>query len=172
MEEALQRLVDEAAIKDVQLRYCRGIDRRDLDLLRSCYHPDASDDHGEFVGGVEEFLAYVENGTRDFLSTSHQICNQLVEVHGDVAWAEAYVLAYHRLPAGEDGVEKDWICNARFVDRFERRDGEWRIADRKVVVDTDRVITVEECWTERVALVARRDRTDPSYVLQEKLREG
>ena len=44
---ALQMLIDEAAIKKVHLRYCRGIDRMDWDLIRSCYHPDAIDDHGE-----------------------------------------------------------------------------------------------------------------------------
>lgn len=163
MDEALQRLLDVAAIKDVQHRYCRGIDRRDFDLLRSCYHPDATDNHGEFVGSVEEFIAYVEKGTLDFLSTNHFLCNQQVELNGDTAWAEAYALAFHRIPAGEDGKEKEWICNSRFVDRFERRDGEWRIADRRVVVDSDRVLTVEESWSDRIALIARRDKTDPSY---------
>ena len=45
MDVALQRLLDEDAIKKVHLRYCRAIDRRDFDLLRTCYHPDAEDDH-------------------------------------------------------------------------------------------------------------------------------
>jgi hypothetical protein len=32
------------------MRYSRGIDRLDRDMLLSAYHPDAIDDHGMFVG--------------------------------------------------------------------------------------------------------------------------
>ncbi len=163
MDEALQRLLDETAVKDLQLRYCRGIDRCDWDLIRDCYHPDATDDHGEFEGGVDGFIEYARAGLAEFLTTTHMIGNQLVEVKGDVAWAEAYVLAVHRIPAGEDGVEKDWICNSRYVDRIERRDGEWRIARRVAVIDCDRVEPVRESWADRIDLFGKRDRTDPSY---------
>ena len=58
MQAALRRLLDEEAIKKVHLRYCRGIDRRDWELLRSCYHPDALDDHGDYVGGVDGFIKF------------------------------------------------------------------------------------------------------------------
>ena len=162
-EDALQRLLDEEAIKKVHLRYCRGIDRRDFDLLRSCYHPDAIDDHGDYVGGVDGFIEFCEQGTLNFLSTTHLTCNQLVEVDGDVAWAEFYGRAYHRVPAGEDGLERDLAVNTRWIDRFERRNGEWRIARRKVVVDTDRVDPVTERWVPLEQYRGRRDRSDPSY---------
>ena len=99
MEVELRRLLDEEAIKKVHLRYCRGIDRMDWDLVRSCYHPDALDDHGEFVGDIEAFIEYGKANLPTFLSTSHCICNQLVEVNGDTAFAEHYGIAYHRLPA-------------------------------------------------------------------------
>ena len=46
-ENALQRLIDEDAIRKVHLRYCRAIDRRDFELLRACSHPDGIDDHGD-----------------------------------------------------------------------------------------------------------------------------
>jgi hypothetical protein len=56
MDQELQRLIDIAAITDVHLRYRRGIDRMDWDLVRSCYHPGATDDHGPFRGSVEQFI--------------------------------------------------------------------------------------------------------------------
>ena len=37
----LARLADRLEIRDVVYRYCRGIDRREYDLVRSCYHHDA-----------------------------------------------------------------------------------------------------------------------------------
>ena len=87
----------------------------------------------------------------------------LVEVDGNSATTEFYGRAYHRVPAGEDGVEKDFAVNTRWVDRFEKRDGEWRIAKRLVVVDTDRVDPVNERWVPDEQYRGRRDRSDPVY---------
>ena len=164
MHEALQRLVDEADIKKVHLRYCRGVDRLDWDLVRSCYHSDAIDDHGEYAGGVEGFIEYCRQGTRNFSSTTHFTGNQLVEVDGDTAWAEHYARAYHRVPPGPDGQCKDFAILCRYVDRMERRDGEWRIARRVVVIDGDRVDPVDETWVPQSAINSRRDGEDPSYL--------
>jgi len=164
MEEALQRLVDEAAIRKVHMRYCRGIDRADFELIRSCYHPDAIDDHGEFVGGVDGFIDYCRAGLPNFLSTTHFTGNQIIEVDGDVAWGETYARAYHRVPPESEGAPmKDLVVNTRYVDRFERRNGEWKIAHRTVVVDTDRVDIVNEHWVPDSQLRSARDKSDPSY---------
>ena len=163
MEKSLQRLLDVEAIKEVHIRYCRGVDRRDWDLLRSCYHPDATDDHGDYVGGIEGFIEYCKVGTLTFESTSHVTGNQLVEVDGDTAWAEHYAVAFHRLPASASGPAKDVVVNARYVDRFERRNGEWRIAYRVIVVDSERELPAGERWSPPVLYRGRRDKTDPSY---------
>ena len=52
----LETLLAKQEIGDVIYRYARGIDRLDFDLVRSCYHPDAVDDHGAFKGNVDEFI--------------------------------------------------------------------------------------------------------------------
>ncbi|MEY3566868.1 MAG: hypothetical protein RLZ19_882, partial [Actinomycetota bacterium] len=46
----IDEVVAREHIRDVVYRYARGVDRRDFDLVRSCYHPDATDDHGPFTG--------------------------------------------------------------------------------------------------------------------------
>lgn len=164
MDAEMRQFLDEAAIRKVHQRYCRGVDRMDFDLIRSCYHPDAIDDHGEmFSGGVDDFIRFAQENLPNFVSTSHCICNQLVEVDGDTAFAEHYGIAFHRLPPGEDGVEKDWVSTIRYIDRFERRNGEWRIAYRRNVVDFDRVEPVREFLVPRADMTGARDRTDPSY---------
>ena len=66
-------------------------------LVRSCYHPDAVDDHGDFRGGIDEFLAYIQQGLPRFERTMHFIGNVLVEPDGDRARAESYIVAYHHL---------------------------------------------------------------------------
>ena len=80
-DSALQALLDERAIRNVVLRYCRGVDRLDEDLVRSCYHPDASDEHGSFSGDVEAYIEWSFGLLRDYDATMHFIGNQLVEVH-------------------------------------------------------------------------------------------
>ncbi|MFM8863148.1 MAG: nuclear transport factor 2 family protein, partial [Acidimicrobiia bacterium] len=49
-------VADRLAIADLMALYCRGIDRLDRDLVRSCFHPDATDTHGSFHGTIDEFL--------------------------------------------------------------------------------------------------------------------
>lgn len=140
LDPALQRLVDHRAIGDVLARYCRGIDRRDFDLVRSCYHPDATDDHGTFKGTVEEFLAWVPGQLERFESTMHFTGTQLIEIDGDRAHAETYTVAYHRL---KEAPARDSIAGLRYVDLLERRNGEWRLVERTVVVEWNRVDEVQ-----------------------------
>lgn len=82
------------------------------------------------------------------------------------AWAERYAIACHRCPASGDAEARDWIVNARFVDRMERRSGAWRIAHRACVIDshrTDPVLPGAGEWADAGYLRGKRDRTDPSY---------
>jgi hypothetical protein len=53
--QALTACADRAAIENVLGLYCRAIDRLDVELLRSVYHPDAIDDHGAMCMNAQEF---------------------------------------------------------------------------------------------------------------------
>jgi SnoaL-like domain len=168
-ESALDELVAKQAITDVLHRYCRGIDRRDWELVRSSYHPDAYDDHaiyrGERDGLIEFFKDFL---TSNCAATRHSLSNILINVDGDTAGAESYVHAWHRMlpePGAEDSPAKNLIMGARYVDRLERRDGEWRLANRLVVSDWIRVEMNdgESFDLGPDALWSRADRDDVSY---------
>jgi hypothetical protein len=164
MDPKLQKLVDEAEIRQVHIRYCRGIDRMDWDLVRSCYHPDAIDRHGAYEGGAEGFIDWAVKLLPNFESTMHFTGNQYVNVNGNVAFAEHYCRAFHRTKAVGDTPATDWVVNIRYVDRFEKRNGEWRIADRMVVFDSERVDPVTSSSAPLSnPQFGRRDRSDPSY---------
>src|SRR5579862_3908887 len=45
-------LADREAIRDCLYRYCRGVDRCDMELLRSAYWPGAMDTHTGFKGTI------------------------------------------------------------------------------------------------------------------------
>jgi ketosteroid isomerase-like protein len=142
---AVHTLLDKQEIHECIMRYCRGIDRCDEELIRSAYHPDAYDDHGGFKGTVDEFVSWIIPALlRAWKGTLHFMGNELVEVQGDVAYSESYFVAYHRLD--RHGKEFDTVFGGRYVDRFERRNGVWRIARRTVVHDWSRVDPLVEAW--------------------------
>ncbi len=131
-------LLSRQQIADVIYRYARGIDRRDFELVRSCYHSDAYDDHGSFKGTVSDFVAAADSFTARWTATQHFMGNMLIEIEGEVARAETYAVAYHRREDA-DGHGKDDVMGIRYVDRFERRSGVWRIAYRVVATEWRRV---------------------------------
>jgi ketosteroid isomerase-like protein len=157
-------LVAREEIRDVLFRYTRGIDRLDLDLVRSCYHVDAHDDHGAFRGDVDGFLDWVGEALSYFDSTMHFIGNQLIDVDGDVAHTESYCVAYHRRGPRDGEVPHDLVTALRYVDRLERRaDGRWRIADRVCVFDWSRRDPVVDQWAMDGAVRGRRGPDDPVW---------
>ena len=160
--ERLQRTLDQQEIADVIHRYCRGIDRCDYDLVRSCYHPDGIDDHGDFRGGVDDFIAYVQRGLPTFERTMHFIGNVLIEPKGDTARAESYAIAHHRIPARGSKPERDYNVGLRYVDDFERRHGEWKIAARVCIFDWWRIDETDRGTWEPApgSAIGRRDADD------------
>lgn len=153
----------ENAIRDVQRRYCRGVDRLDYAMVRACFHPDADLDYGFYKGGVDGFMKVAEEGLASYSATTHFIGNQLVELDGDAAWAEHYVIAYHRCPAEGGTPEHDFICNFRYVDRLEWRGGEWKIARRVLLVDSWRRQPLPDLGPGSTQVPGTRDRSDLSW---------
>jgi hypothetical protein len=131
-ESKLQHLVDRLEIQDVVHRYARALDRHDDDLLRSVFHGDAVDNHGPWVGGREAFVAWANGPCHAHTSAHmHHISTHTCEIDGDVAHAESYCQWVHRLK-DEQTVT---VGGGRYVDRLERRDGEWRIVVRRLILD-------------------------------------
>src|SRR6478672_11541230 len=92
-EERIRLLLVKQELAELVMTVSRAIDRCDDELLLSCYHPDAIDDHGAFKGSPAEFLAYLKAGTMDPTRgpLQHSVTNMLFDVMGDIAWGEAYV---------------------------------------------------------------------------------
>jgi hypothetical protein len=144
LSQIREEMVDREAIRDCLYRYSRGVDRCDEDMLRSVYWEDAWDDHVLFTGAREELIAWVMPLLRAMEASQHTIGNILIRLHGDHADVESYYHGYHRL---NDGMKSfDSLQAGRYVDRFEKRDDEWRIAKRKVVVDWFRDYTDAGDW--------------------------
>ncbi|MCB2077711.1 MAG: nuclear transport factor 2 family protein [Novosphingobium sp.] len=164
MAKSLDDLIAESEIRDLHLHFCRANDRLDEQLMRSCFHPDAVIElHQPY--DVDSFIAFGKVILSQFIVTRHTCPNQLVEVDGDVAWAEHYTTSSHRIAADDNGPERDMIAFGRYIDRVERRDGEWRIARRTYVLDYNRLDPVPDASLGLGSTGGARDRSDPSYAL-------
>lgn len=175
-----QRVADRLEIEDVMMRWCRAVDRLDLDRIREVFHPDAIDRHGPFNGGVEELIAWIRKRHAAIPFSMHSLDNMLIEFAGpDAALVETYVRTVQYYPAsakaslaeltggaaGAEGAGADLFTCSRYVDRFERRQGRWKIAMRTLVQDYKRVVEVpvdvpagKPGW-----FTGRRDAQDPLF---------
>jgi hypothetical protein len=143
--ERLLEVYSREQIRDCVARVSRGEDRRDAALLESCFWPDATDDHGIFVGTFSEYLAWVVPGADAVITTQHTLGQTLIELHGESAVAETHVTAYHRINMGTE--HRDIVLGGRYLDRFERRGKEWRIKHRAMLYDWLRDFGTSADWS-------------------------
>jgi len=132
VSEIVMELADREAIRDCLFRYCRGIDRADPDLLRTVYWPGAMDYHTGFTGTGEEFIEWALPRLAELEQKVHMIGNILIDIAGDTAKVETYLWSVSISPGEQP---RQSMVAGRYLDRFEKRDDEWRIAERWVVHD-------------------------------------
>jgi hypothetical protein len=134
LEARLAELSDRDAIRECLYRYCRGIDRCDEAALRSSYWPDATDQHGPYKGTAAGFIEWALDKRKDGARTVHLLGNISIELHGAAAAVESYFQA-HQIDQDAAGKPRETFLCGRYIDRFERRGAEWRVAARVVTYD-------------------------------------
>ncbi len=160
----LNELLDKQAIHEVLIRYCRGVDRCDAELISSAYHPDAIDKHGSFdASGAEVGQRIVDIMRTTYKRTLHRVTNEYVVVNRDLAQGESYFMA--SMLFDENGGEVSLEVSGRYVDRFERRSGEWRISYRLVTIEWAYDVSLPKRRPDFIMDRAKRSREDPSYAL-------
>lgn len=137
--------VDDVIARDSLRRlvtaYSRATDRRDFALLRSLYHDDAVEQHGDmFAGNPDEYVAFVEKALSAYETTVHYVVNMSFEIDGDEAEGEVHKINYHRTPGPQ---AREIITGSRSLDRYARRNGEWRFTRRSITLDWARTQTVD-----------------------------
>jgi hypothetical protein len=145
VDKELAGLLDRDRIRSGLVRLARGEDRRDAELIRGCYWPDATVDFGIFAGGFDDYLAWVVPGSPAVVVTQHILGQSLIELAGDRAGAETHVVAYHRVDTGAE--HRDLCLSGRYLDRLERRDGDWRIAERTMLYDWQQDLGASVDWS-------------------------
>jgi hypothetical protein len=125
------QLADLEAIREAAMRYTHGLDRLDGEWMRSAYWPDATDNHGDFVGNAWEFVDKMMVSAARFRSTMHCVYTHQIELDpdGETARGEVYNASY---VFGQDSPDVS-VWFGRYLDQYQRRGDEWRILNRVCV---------------------------------------
>lgn len=140
---SLEELQNRLAIQDVLAKHSRGIDRLDLECLKSAYWPDAEVAYGTFNGLAHEFAVGVMEGLKVFDRTAHTVTNTAFDIRGNDARIESYVTAYHYIKGDAD---QEMTFIGRYLDRMEKRGTVWKIAHRRVVHDWNQNVAATAEW--------------------------
>ncbi len=128
-------VADKLAIQEVIAAHCWGLDRLDSTQIKACYWDDATVDYGAFKGAAHEFAEIIIPAlSGQYQLTQHSLSNSLVQLRGDSARVESHVTARHLQLAGEE----ELAYFGRYLDSLEKRDGQWRMTHRQVVMDWSR----------------------------------
>lgn len=165
LEADLTDLKQRQQISDLYVRFTRGFDREDAELIRSVFWPDAQIYYGTETNSRDEFISvHLPRHTR-MGSYAHHITSQTVDIAGDVAHVESNLIALFR--ARDD----QWasIVGFRYIDRLDRRNGEWRVAVREAIPhfyfkgQSEFDSAVKSHWPRSGCWLGTRDARDPSY---------
>jgi ketosteroid isomerase-like protein len=165
-EQRVQTALDKQEIYELLATYARAVDRCDEELMLSVYHPDSIDVRMGKRYTSREFVRFVIPLLSKLGNSAHYFSYPLIEVHGDVAWSECYVMVFHRMH--DESGDYDSIWGERVLDRYERRNGVWKVAYRQSVCDWNRDVPSAETWNRGVfgsgiRSEAVKGRGDPVY---------
>jgi SnoaL-like domain len=164
LQRDVRHLMDRSQILDCIARHSRTQDRHDIEGLTSAYHQDGHDEHGNVVNEAKNYAAWV-NALHDatFKIHSHNLTTHSCEIQGDTAHCDTYVL-FGLLGLDEKAV---WFGSGRYIDRLERREGVWKIALRRTIVEwmftADASPTKTEYYLEQGYPAGTHDKSDLSY---------
>lgn len=132
-----EHVTDLEQIRAKMALYARGVDRGDRDALRMVYWPDAVDHHGSFDGLAYDFIDHIVPSLANYDASTHLLGQSHVEFADNTARAETYFICYY--------VRKEPLAghletlSGRYLDKWQQRSNEWRVIERRVILDWSRI---------------------------------
>lgn len=173
LERKIQHLTDREEILDCIVRNSRGNDRFDPELVASSYHVDGSHEIGRTIIPGLKYSEHANQAHGAMCEQNlHHITMHSVEIDGNVAHAESYVIGLFL----NKGTQTSRILSGRYIDRLEKRDGAWRIMVRRatveVILEGTAAMLNAPAFRGRGYLKGTRDKSDLSYVRPPGLEGG
>ena len=138
LDPRLQELLDHHAIRKTLAEYCHACDRGDEAMMADCYTgADSWDDHGLVkASGPEYAKIMIGRVLQRTVAAAHILGQSLIRVEGDSAGVETFFIGFFRVAGEADEPARMNQLIGRFVDKFERIEGIWKIRHRTCVRDT------------------------------------
>jgi hypothetical protein len=162
------------AIWENELEYTRGLDRHDETLERGVFWPDAGISYGTSIP-YDELPSWANAGHANSAAHQHHVTGLTLDVNGATAHEEGYIFFSSDMARDKTldtaGVPTPGRVVAgslatfgtgRYVNRYERRDGDWRLIVHEYVNDVSmRLQAVDLCAD---GCLGRWDASDISYL--------
>jgi hypothetical protein len=129
-----RQIVAEHAIQRVISDYGRGVDERDFERIRGCFHPDATITYGgEPCRTRDEGIAWLEQVTPALFALSHYFGPAIVDLSDDgrSANCQTWCINVLQFDRGAGGEAAQKALGLLYDDVFQLRDGRWLIAERR-----------------------------------------
>lgn len=163
----LENVEAKQALHALNSRFCRALDRMDRDLMNSLWTDDAEVDIGAHQGDARSFSEAVTADDGRLERSFSSISNEYFDIDGDQAKGELYVINISTVVLG--GEKEDRLIGGRYLDRYQKVNGDWKIASRIFVHDWNMSHPTTAVWDEglfgMIKLRGTRDKTDPVYSL-------
>lgn len=174
LESSVRTIADDRAILANELRYTRGLDRHDEKLIDAAYWPDAIVTYGRVIK-LDELGPWANDLHAGRAAHQHHVTAINLDIDGSTAHEEGYILfsadtqrdtSFDTQGTPSPGRvlkgTKATLGSGRYMNRYERRDGEWKMVVHEYVNDLSiRFDPVDLCAT---ACLGRWDATDISYL--------
>jgi len=154
------RLLAEADCTRLLHAYGRAVDWQDGEGLAALFWPDAIIDLGFFKGNGAETTALLLANAALSQRRFHATSNILLSIDGDTALGDSCCITH---AVGDDGAGGQvWqLFYGRYLDRLERRAGEWRFAERTFLLNAHHAGLCDE--SPLLASVPRADQLQPDH---------
>jgi hypothetical protein len=126
---AIDRWLDTLTIREQIAEYFRGLTKRDAARAQRVFYEDAQEQHGPLAGNAHELTAEIVANLHANRATVRHCVDAWVEIDGNCALSEAGWINILRTDV------EDQFYAGRYLDRWERRAGKWKIAARLATVD-------------------------------------
>ncbi len=154
IEERLQRLEDDRAIRDLKARYLRACDTKDPEGVRDTLLPDgaiiAYEGFPAFDGRDDFVAIYAQMGCASGIFDIHHGANGIISFESESRATGKWSLYFHNINLAAKSLTQ---MGVEYVDVYLKADGRWWIAETRTKRLSTLIHTVDEAGQATIAVM-------------------
>jgi hypothetical protein len=154
LEERLQKLEDDRAIRDLKAKYLRACDLKDPEGVRDCLAPDgaiiAYDGFPPFDNRDDFVAIYAQMGCAPGIFDMHHGANGIIRFESDVRATGLWSLYFHNINLAARSLTQ---MGVEYQDIYVKADGRWWIAETRTTRHSCLIHSVDDAGQATVAVM-------------------